>query len=91
MVHQCHPDESLMSCSVQTELFDDTADEYDDDVDPYDELRAEARRLMERYAISAEEAFDLMVGYGSKTAALRHLRQLWWVGDVQLREPPLAA
>lgn len=76
---------------VQKELFDDTADERDRDVDPYDELRAEARNLTERYVISSDEAFDLMVAYGSRTAAMRHLRQRWWLGDVQLREPPLAA
>jgi hypothetical protein len=76
---------------VQGELFDDAADGRDDHLDPYDELRADAARLGEQYAISAEAAFELMVAYGSRTAALRHLRQSWWLGDVQLREPPLAA
>lgn len=76
---------------VQDELFDDAADKPDDHMDPYDELRADAVCLGEQYAISAEEAFELMVAYGSRTAALRHLRQSWWLGEVQLREPPMAA
>lgn len=76
---------------MQTELFDDAASAQGDGTDPYDELRHEARALTEQYAISGDHAFELMVAYGSRIAALGHLRQRWWLGEVQMREPPLPA
>jgi hypothetical protein len=69
---------------VQQRLFDQHA-EVILDADPYSEVREGARRLVSEYEVTEDEAFDLVLGFGSEAAAQRALRQRWWLGRVELR------
>lgn len=68
---------------MQTGLFDQSPDF---DRDPYREKRSASRRLAQEFRIGEEEAFRLLLGYGSESAAHKALLQRWWRGEVELRE-----
>jgi hypothetical protein len=70
---------------VQSRLFDETP-EVDLDLDPYRTKRLAARRLAATFQVDEGEAFGLVLGYGSESAARRALHQRWWRGEVELRE-----
>jgi hypothetical protein len=74
---------------VQQGLFDQPI-EFDPEADPYVAVRSASTRLAAEYAISEDEAFDMILGYGSEAAARRTLRQRWWLGHVELREAKAA-
>ncbi len=68
-------------------LFDQAPEvEVDLDLDPYREKRIASRRLAAEFRIDEAAAFDLVLGYGSESAARRALLQRWWRGEVELRE-----
>lgn len=70
---------------MQTGLFDPSP-EVDLDRDPYREKRSAARQLAAEFRIGEDEAFGLVLGFGSESAARRALLQRWWRGEVELRE-----
>jgi hypothetical protein len=76
--------------AVQIEIFDDEPHPVTND-DPYADVRAAATRLASRYVVDPEEAMALVLALGSERAAMRHLRQLWWRRELELRDPPSLA
>lgn len=74
---------------MQDSLFDDTAP-VDHDADPYDDLRAASRRIADDCEICPDEAFKLLLGFGSEFAVRRHLDQRWWLSKDE-EEPARAA
>jgi len=67
---------------MQDRLFNSPGGQLDLTVDPYDETRETARRLAVAHGVPEEEAFDLLLGYGTEEAVRRTLKQRWWRGDV---------
>ena len=59
--------------------------EVDFDADPYEEKRVAAGRLATEFLVGQDEAFDLVLGFGSEAAARGALMQRWWRGEVELR------
>jgi hypothetical protein len=81
-----NPSDRLPSLSdVQQPLFDRVV-EFDLDRDPYHEKRAAGQRLAAEFEIDESQGFDLVLGYGSESAARRALVQRWWRKEVELRE-----
>jgi hypothetical protein len=70
---------------MQTKLFDQSP-ELDLDRDPYLEKRSASHHLAAEFRIGEDEAFGLVLGYGSESAARKALLQRWWRGEVELRE-----
>ena len=70
---------------VQTRLFDQSP-EIDLDRDPYREKRSAGQQLATEFRIGEDEAFGLVLGFGSESAARKALLQRWWRGEVELRE-----
>jgi hypothetical protein len=70
---------------VQTRLFDQ-APEVDLDLDPYRDKRFASQHLAAEFHIDEDEAFGLVLGYGSESAARKALLQRWWRGEVELRD-----
>lgn len=70
---------------MQTRLFDQAA-EVDLDRDPYRAKRSESQQLAAEFRIGEDEAYGLVLGYGSESAARKALLQRWWRGEVELRE-----
>jgi hypothetical protein len=70
---------------MQTRLFDQPP-ELDLDRDPYREKRSASNHLAAEFRIGEDEAFGLVLGYGSESAARKALLQRWWRGEVELRE-----
>ena len=69
---------------MQPQLFDQSA-EVDFDLDPYREKRLASRNLAAEFQVDENEAFSLVLGYGSESAARKALLQRWWRGEVELR------
>jgi hypothetical protein len=70
---------------VQTRLFDQSP-EVDFGHDPYRDKRSAGRQLAAEFRIGEDEAFGLVLGFGSESAARRALLQRWWRGEVELRD-----
>jgi hypothetical protein len=70
---------------VQTRLFDQSP-ETDLGHDPYGEKRSAGRRLATEFQVDEDEAFGLVLGFGSESAARKALLQRWWRGEVELRK-----
>jgi hypothetical protein len=87
------PKAQLAWARMQERLFPDEQPEpaFEEDYDPYEELREAARRLTREYVIDEEEAFQAILAFGSELGARRILRQRWWMGEVEMREEPEAA
>jgi hypothetical protein len=67
---------------MQERLFDIGGDRLDHPLDPYKEDRAVAVRIASAYGIPVEEAFDLLLAFGSEGAVRRVLKQRWWRGEI---------
>jgi hypothetical protein len=67
---------------VQEPLFETAQTHLDLARDPYEIERATASRIAVGYGIPEEEAFDLLLAYGSEGAVRRGLKQRWWRGEV---------
>lgn len=79
---------------VQGSLFDDHGAEVaetEQPHDPYEVTRSAAHRLAHEFAITDQEAFDLILAFGSEAGARRVLRQRWWLGEVEMRDEREAA
>jgi hypothetical protein len=70
---------------MQIRLFDQSS-EVNLDRDPYSAKRSESQQLAAEFRIAEDEAYGLVLGYGSKSAARKALLQRWWRGEVELRE-----
>lgn len=54
-------------------------------MDPYRQKREEAAELAAEFEVDEDRAFHLILGFGSRNAARKHLIQEWWRGNVELR------
>lgn len=67
---------------MQERLFKSSSVEIDLSHDPYEETRAIAKRIAAAHGIAGEEAFELLLAYGSEAAVRRALEQRWWLGEI---------
>jgi hypothetical protein len=67
---------------MQDRLFDFDRAEVDLAADPYTEQRATAKRLADGYGIPEDEAFDLLLAFGSERSVRTTLKQRWWRGEI---------
>lgn len=70
---------------MQQGLFDQPT-EIDFTKDPYAEKRESGRRLAQEFVIDEAQGFDLMLTYGSETAARNALIQRWYRDEVGRRD-----
>lgn len=71
---------------MQDPLFNDQSSlpTFNEDHDPYAEVRAAGQRIAKdyvQYGIDVEKATDMVLAYGSETAARRELDSRWWKRD----------
>ena len=68
---------------MQDRLFDrlDTDPEYDEDFDPYEEVRDAGKRLAAEFDAVLERATDMVLSVGSEAAARKALVQRWLLGE----------
>lgn len=70
---------------MQQGLFDQPT-EIDFTKDPYAEKRESGRRLTLEFVIDEAQGFDLILAYGSETAARNALIQRWYRDEVERRD-----
>jgi hypothetical protein len=76
-----------MLIAMQDRLFDRLATdpEYDDEHDPYEEVRVAGARLAVEFEISPDRGTDMVLSFGSEAAAHKALVQRYLLGEVELR------
>lgn len=70
---------------MQPGLFDQPP-EIDFTRDPYAAKRESGRRLAQEFVIDEAQGFDLILAYGSETAARNALIQRWYRDEVERRD-----
>jgi hypothetical protein len=71
----------MVAC-MQDRLFDFDRAVIDLVADPYAEQRAISKRLADGYGIHEDEAFGLLLAFGSERAVRATLKQRWWRGEI---------
>lgn len=71
---------------MQDRLFDQSVLDEEDtddsvDVDPYEDVKRAGERLAGEFEIDQERATDMVLSFGSESAARRVLVQRWLLGE----------